>query len=249
MFGRRGLVIAVGAGLLVAACGSDEEGASVSFASPEEGATLAGAVSVSMVADGVTIEEAGEAHDGAGHFHVIADSGCTAKGESIEKDADHVHLGKGQSEGTIYLEPGAHELCLEVGDGVHSAAGISAKRRVEVAVTDQEEWCMVVEEVDNLFETVDGSSDDFPIKQIGYENIRRLTVQLDDALDMIDATPDDGVDEAIAFARSIATAFVDADDIDAAEQALTPIFEELGFEENVPGSAWIKSACRVDING
>jgi hypothetical protein len=31
---------------------------------------------------------------------------------SEARDADHVHFGGGQSEGTIYLEPGVHELCL-----------------------------------------------------------------------------------------------------------------------------------------
>lgn len=47
-------------------------------------------------------EECGGAGD-AGEVHQVP---------SEARDADHVHFGGGQSEGTIYLEPGVHELCL-----------------------------------------------------------------------------------------------------------------------------------------
>ncbi len=235
------------AGLMLAACGSDDE-ATVSFVAPADDATVAGGVQVEMAAEGITIEEAREARDGAGHFHVIADAGCTAKGEAIGKDADHVHFGKGHTEGVIYLEPGEHDLCLEVGDGVHSALGVTATRTVTVAVADQDEWCAVVGEVDELFEAVDGSSDDFATKQVGYENIRRLVAQLEDATDVIDADPADRVGEAVEFAGAVASTFVESEDVGSAEQMLVPLFEELGFEENLPGSTWIESACGVDVN-
>ena len=122
------LCLAVAA-LAVASCGSDDEPiATATFTSPEANAQVAGSVELEMAAEGITIEEAGEARDGAGHFHVIADAGCVSTGEGIAKDADHVHFGKGQTTGLIYLEPGSHDLCLQVGDGTHQALDITDRR-------------------------------------------------------------------------------------------------------------------------
>lgn len=248
MFQCRSWGVVLAMGMLLVACG-DDDAATASFVSPDDGAAVAGGVVVEMAAEGVTIEEAGEVRADAGHFHVIVDAGCTPEGEGIAKDADHVHFGKGQTAGAIYLEPGVHELCLEVGDGVHAALGISATQTVQVGITDQEQWCAAVKEVDDLFVATDTSSDDFATKQVGYENIRRLTVQLDAALDVIDADPADGVGEAIEFAQAVATAFVDADDMGSAEEALVPVFESIDSHDGLPGAAWIDSECGVDING
>ena len=133
----------------------DEAGPTVAFTSPVDGASVAGGVELAMTADGVTIEEAGEVHGGAGHFHVVADAGCVPEGESIVRDADHVHFGGGQTDGVIYLEPGAHELCLQVGDGVHIALDITYQATVEVGINDRDQWCAVMGEVDGLFESTD----------------------------------------------------------------------------------------------
>ena len=139
-----------------------------------------------MTADGITIEAAGEVHSGAGHFHVIADAGCVAEGESIVRDADHVHFGGGQNDGVVYLEPGTHELCLQVGDGVHIALDITDQATVEVGITDRDQWCAVIDEVDELFEAADTSEDEFSVLQVSYENIGRLIAQLDDGLAYVD---------------------------------------------------------------
>ena len=85
------------------------------------------------------LEEAGEVNEGAGHFHVIADAGCVDVGDAITKDADHLHFGKGQTSGTIYLEPGSHELCLQVGDGVHEALDVTGTVTIEVGIGSQDE--------------------------------------------------------------------------------------------------------------
>lgn len=90
---------------VLASCGSDNT-PTASFKLPTDGATIAGGVRVEMTADGIAIEEAGEAGDGAGHFQLIADQACTPTGQSIGMDADHVHFGKAQTEGVIFLEPG-----------------------------------------------------------------------------------------------------------------------------------------------
>lgn len=65
-------------------CGDDEPAATARFESPTDGARVAGALEVAMAADGVDIEPAGEVRAGAGHFHVIADDGCTALGTLSE---------------------------------------------------------------------------------------------------------------------------------------------------------------------
>ena len=150
-----------------------------------------------MVAQGITIEEAGEVKDGAGHFHVIADAGCVDAGDAITKDADHVHFGKGQTSGTIYLEPGRHELCLQVGDGVHTALDITDTVKVTVGIGDQSEWCSVIGEVDELFAASDEEAE-FRAQQGTFENVRRLLAELSASTEFVDDSVRGDVDETVA---------------------------------------------------
>lgn len=230
----------------VAACGADD-GPTATFVTPAAGATIAGSVEVEMAAEGITIEEAGEARSGAGHFHVIADAGCVSEGEGIAKDADHVHFGKGQTGGRIYLEPGTHELCLQVGDGIHQALDITDRRTIEVGITDEDGLCDVVTEIDELFAEVDTSSDDFAVKQIGYENIRRLAGQMAAGLDVVDAADRDDLESAARFVDEMTSVFVEAADMDEAQKRLVPVFESI--EEGIPGGEWILDHCGVDVDG
>jgi hypothetical protein len=223
-------------------------GAAVSFVSPADGEHIAGVVNVTMAAEGVTIEPAGEVHDGAGHFHVIADRGCLAVGESIVKDADHVHFGGGQSEGMIYLEPGYHELCLQVGDGVHLASELTATVTVDVGVDNTDEWCTVVGQVDEAFDTVDNSDDEFAVKQLGYEGIRRLLSQLRTGLEYVDEDARAAVGASLAWATDLVNALIQADDEVEAEAFVTPVFDRME-EGGLPGADWILATCSVDING
>jgi hypothetical protein len=234
--------LALTAGL--AACGDDDD-ASASFTTPDDGAQVAGGVDVELTADGITIEEAGEVREGAGHFHVLADDGCTATGEAISKDADHVHLGKGQSEGTIYLELGSHELCVQVGDGEHHALDVTDTLTVEVGVEDLDQWCEVVEEVDGLFDDADNSDDDFATKQGAYENIRRLMSQLQGQMELVDADQRDVVTKSINTAATIAEVLATSADLAEAEAALVPIFE--GPDDMEAGAPWIEERCGVEI--
>jgi hypothetical protein len=80
----------------------------------------------------VTIEPAGEVQEGAGHFHVMVDVGCVEPGEVIPSDDDHLHFGDGSSETSVELEPAEHALCLQVGDGVHTA--LDATHEITVTV-------------------------------------------------------------------------------------------------------------------
>jgi hypothetical protein len=237
--------------LLVSSCRgiSKDDDASVAFSQPSEGADVAGGVELAMTADGITIEEAGEVHDDAGHFHVVADEGCVAEGEAVPRDADHVHFGGGQSEGTIYLAPGEHELCLQVGDGAHVALAPSDTVTVRVGVDSRDEWCAVVREVDERFTSIDNGDDDFPARQVAYEGVRRLLAQLSAALDQVDAEARDDVAASIDTGTLIVTTFIEAPDFEAAGAALEAQFGPEGIQSDEPGAMWIADNCDVDIDG
>ena len=241
---RRSTTICVAVALALAACGDDDPAAvTVSFEQPTDGAAVAGGVTVTMTADGLTIEEAGEAHEGAGHFHVIADDGCVKPGEVVPRDADHVHFGKGQSEGTIYLTPGTHELCLQAADGTHHALDATDTVTVDVGITDRDEWCAVSGSLDELFSSAEDAGDDFPAAQLAYENIRRMLAQLSDALDEVDAELRPDIEDHINDASTIATAYIDADDQDAAEAAIAAGFGPEGIQYETPGRAAVGTMC------
>jgi hypothetical protein len=86
-----------------------------------------------MTATNFTIEPAGDVHAGAGHFHVMVDVGCLAPGTVVPKDASHVHLGKAQLSTEIVLTPGPHKLCLQAGDGAHTALPITDEISITVS--------------------------------------------------------------------------------------------------------------------
>jgi hypothetical protein len=252
--GTRAALATVGMGMTVTAfglggCGdNDDESASVAFSAPADGATLSGGVVVGMTADGITIEKAGEAHDGAGHFHVIADGGCIASGAAVPRDADHVHFGAGQSEGTIYLEPGPHELCLQAGDGTHVALDATDTVEITVGIDSLDEWCATIGEVDELFSVTDGSGDDLAVRQVGYENIRRLLEQLEDGIAVVDESARADMLATLGFASKITGAFIDAKDDAETQAALDVIFADIDSGTE-PGVAWVASRCGVDIDG
>lgn len=213
----------------------------VSLVEPANGAAVAGGVAVSMTAEGITIETAGEVRDGAGHFHVIADVGCVAPGASIPVDADHVHLGGGQSKATIYLAPGLHKLCLQAGDGVHAALDATDTVTVDVGIHNRDQWCAAAGEANEIFDSNEDDTMEFPVRQVGYENGRRLLAQLTEALDQVDADVRDDVALLLDFGSTWATAFVQADDYQEA-YALIPATRD---PSGGPGSAWILDTCGV----
>ena len=146
--GVRSLVVAVAVvGTVLAGCGDDGGGQgtapeptvtlaststtapapapSVSFTEPADGATVASPVKVKMQATNFAIEPAGEIKPGSGHFHIMVDAGCIATGEVIPKDDTHVHYGMGQTEAELTLAAGRHTLCLQAGDGAHTALDLT----------------------------------------------------------------------------------------------------------------------------
>ena len=236
-------VIATIAGLGLAACGGDD-GPTATLTGPTDGALVAGGVALTMAADGVAIEPAGDVRAGAGHFHVIADAGCVATGTGIPKDPDHLHFGQGQTTGVVYLEPGVHQLCLQVGDGAHAALDITDTVEVEVGIGDRDQWCSVVGEIDSMFETVD-FDDDVAAAQIGFENIRRLAAQARSGVEHVDAAARDDVSALLGFAAELSAALASSDSPAAAEAAAQPIYADMS--DPLPGAEWIRETCGVDV--
>lgn len=238
---------------LAVACGDDDEGtdadsASVAFVTPVDGSSVAGGVPLDLAADGVTIEPAGEVHDGAGHFHVIADAGCVTAGEAIPRDVDHLHLGQGQTDGVLYLGPGEHELCVQVGDGAHLATALTDTVTIDVGIADQEQWCAVAEEVDARFEEVDSGGTDFPTQQAGYAGIGRLIDQMLAAMDHVDAEVRDDVRTALESAREITDAWVDAADLEEAGENLESFFASAEDIATPAAVEWFLETCGVHID-
>lgn len=107
---------------LLAACAPAASTAPrVFFTSPADGASVSSPVHVTLGAENFTIEAAGEVKAGAGHLHIMVDTDCVAAGTIVPKDDTHLHYGKGQVEADLELAPGAHTLCLQSADGVHTA--------------------------------------------------------------------------------------------------------------------------------
>jgi hypothetical protein len=126
--------------LLLSACGDTDDtadsgssgsttteatGPSVAFASPANGASVSNPVAVTFATHDFTLEPAGEVHEHAGHLHVMVDVPCVTPGQPIPKDAQHLHFGKGQTEAKIDLQAGEHTLCLQAGDGAHTALDLT----------------------------------------------------------------------------------------------------------------------------
>lgn len=96
---------------------------------------------------------------------------------------------------------------------------------VEVGISDLDQWCAVSDELDELFSAAEAGGDDFAAVQASYENVRRLIAQLADGLDQVDADARQAVSNHVDDALIIATAFIEADDEEA---AFAPIMDAFG---------------------
>ncbi len=190
----------------------------MAFVSPQDGATVAGAVALEMVANGIT----------------------------IERDADHVHFGMAQTEGSIYLEPGEHDLCLQVGNGAHEATDVTHEISVLVEVSSREDWCKTVAEADTLFDATEASADEFALRQVAYENVRRLLFQLEAGLDHVDADAREAVGGSLAARKATAEAWATAVDEDAAQVARSEAVADNPTAAG-PGTPWVLEHCLVDL--
>ncbi|MEZ4661173.1 MAG: DUF4399 domain-containing protein [Caldilineaceae bacterium] len=121
----------------VQADASDGSGPHVAFAAPLDGANVKSGFNVIMVAEGLTIEPAGDIHAGAGHFHILVDTDFVPAGDVIITDDQHLHFGKGQITTTLELTPGKHVLRLQFANGAHIALdGDQYRDEITVNVTE-----------------------------------------------------------------------------------------------------------------
>jgi formylglycine-generating enzyme required for sulfatase activity len=94
---------------------------SVQFESPADGATVTSPVEVVMAAEGLIVEQAGEVHPNAGHFHILVDTDFVPAEELIPFDDGYLHFGDGSSSAQLELAPGVHTLRLQFANGAHLA--------------------------------------------------------------------------------------------------------------------------------
>lgn len=129
----RSVAIGAAVALLLAssACGSDtndavgDDAASVSVVAPADGETVESPVTLEMAADNFVVEPAGEVREGAGHLHAMIDVPCVDAGEVIPSDESHIHYGDASTTDELELEPGEHTICVQAGDGVHTALDLT----------------------------------------------------------------------------------------------------------------------------
>jgi len=95
------------------------DGASVYFIEPSNGATVASPVHVAFGLRGAGVAPAGVERPNTGHHHLLIDTELTSFDQPIPNDAQHRHFGGGQTETTIELTPGRHQLQLVLGDHLH----------------------------------------------------------------------------------------------------------------------------------
>ncbi|HEY5667339.1 MAG TPA: DUF4399 domain-containing protein [Gammaproteobacteria bacterium] len=94
-------------------------GSSAYIVSPADGATVDSPVRVLFGLRGAGVVPAGIELEGAGHHHLLIDTGLPDLGLPIPADNNHVHFGGGQTEVEIVLAAGTHTLQLLLGDERH----------------------------------------------------------------------------------------------------------------------------------
>ena len=91
----------------------------VCFIAPLDGETLSNPVKIVFGLSGLGIAPALIDAPNTGHHHLLIDASLENYELPIPADENHVHFGLGQSETTIELSPGEHNLQLVVGDLLH----------------------------------------------------------------------------------------------------------------------------------
>lgn len=97
------------------------EGARAYIIAPEDGATVSSPVTVRFGLEGMGVAPAGVDQPHTGHHHLIIDVAPDAVDydSAVPADDNHIHFGGGQTEVTLDMAPGTHELWLLLGDGYH----------------------------------------------------------------------------------------------------------------------------------
>ncbi|NNC65631.1 MAG: DUF4399 domain-containing protein [Gammaproteobacteria bacterium] len=94
-------------------------GAEAYIIEPADGATVTSPVTVAFGLRGIGVAPAGIDLPNTGHHHLLIDTELANSDSPIPANDQHVHFGLGQTETTIDLPPGRHELRLVLGDHMH----------------------------------------------------------------------------------------------------------------------------------
>ncbi|MEM9635449.1 MAG: DUF4399 domain-containing protein [Pseudomonadota bacterium] len=97
------------------------EGAELYFINIKDGDTVSSPVTIQFGLKGMGVAPSGTEKENTGHHHLIINEAIEGEelNEPIPADEQHVHFGGGQTETTIDLPPGTHELQLVLGDWTH----------------------------------------------------------------------------------------------------------------------------------
>lgn len=87
--------------------------------SPADGATVSSPVTIRFGLQGMGVAPAGVASPNTGHHHLIVDAEVPSLDLPLPADERHIHFGGGQTEVTMALAPGSHELQLVLADQNH----------------------------------------------------------------------------------------------------------------------------------
>ena len=96
------------------------EGAQAYIISPIDGEMITGPVTVVFGLKGMGVAPAGVDKPNTGHHHLLIDvANSPALDKPLPANANHKHLGGGQTEITVELSPGKHTLQLIMGNKNH----------------------------------------------------------------------------------------------------------------------------------
>jgi len=97
------------------------EDAEAYIISPADGATVSNPVTIRFGLRGMGVAPAGVEQDNTGHHHLLINTGPDdiAMDEPLPATDSIVHFGGGQTEATLELPAGTHELRLLLGDWSH----------------------------------------------------------------------------------------------------------------------------------
>ena len=98
---------------------ASNEGASVFFITPADGATVTNPISIEFGIAGMDVVKAGNKQPNSGHHHLLIDTGLPDLGLPIPANEHHVHFGDGSASTQISLPPGEHKLQMLLGDHLH----------------------------------------------------------------------------------------------------------------------------------
>jgi len=98
---------------------ASNEGASVFFITPADGATVTNPISIEFGIAGMDVVKAGNKQPNSGHHHLLIDTGLPDLGLPIPANEHHVHFGDGSVSTQISLPPGEHKLQMLLGDHLH----------------------------------------------------------------------------------------------------------------------------------